>query len=608
MSAGPDRHADLLAKGAALQDEGRLDDAEATFRQILAEKPDHAEGLHALGVLALVRNDPESAVTHLAWSLRHRHANAAAFSNLCAALRQLGRLDQARIAGREAVALDPDFAPGLHNLACVLFDLKEPAAAVDPLRRYVALVPGCTEQRFQLAIALMAGRRHAEAETAWHDLCRMTPDDGRAWANLGVVLKNQGRYAEAVAAYRRGLALMPDEAGILNNLGLALSLMDGREGEAIAWLERAVALRPSFADAWLNLGLVLRNLNRIDGAIAHCRRALAADPDLAAAHTLLGTCLLLKGEMAAGFAAYEWRKKLDDDLNPVTARATPAWTGDDPAGRTILVHDEQGLGDGIQFIRYAPLLARLGARVLVECCDPLLRLFGTLAGVDGVVGRGDRVDHDAHVSLMSLPHLMGTTSATIPAAIPYLSAEPDLAAIWRQRLAGAPGMRVGLVWAGNPDFKDDRRRSPGLAPMLPLLDVPGVRFFALQKGAGCDDLARYADRLGPQFTDLGPEIRDFADTAGIMVNLDLVISSCTAPPHLAGALGRPVWTILPLNADWRWLESGDRTPWYPTMRLFRRHHGADWGSVIAAVRQALVRAAAEHGSPPGEDRPRAVPT
>ncbi|WP_029015138.1 tetratricopeptide repeat protein [Niveispirillum irakense] len=562
--------------------------AEAEYRRALQDRPEDPDLLSALGALVLARGDAAGAVPLLARSLRRRHGNAAAFTNLCTALRSLGQLDQAAIAGREAVLIDPDMDMAQHNLASVLLDLGDHEGALVPLRRYIARMPDSALQRFLLASSLMALGRDGEAETVWRDLLRLTPNDARAHVNLGVTLKNQQRYGKAVDAYRRALVLTPDEPATLNNLGLALSQDGRRDEEAAAWLRRAIRLKPDFADAWLNLGLVLRNQNRIDAAMDYCRQALAADPAHAPANTLLATCLLLKGQVRAGFAAYEWRTRLKEYARPEQPYPSPVWKGGDPAGLTLLVHDEQGLGDGIQFARFAPLLAQRGARVVVECARPLARLFASLCGIDGVVARGDPLpSHDAHVSMMSLPHRLGLDD--IPAPVPYLAAEPGLVAHWAARLAGGGGLKVGLVWAGNPDFKDDRRRSPGLAAFLPLLDVQGVQFFALQKGGGRRDLAGMAGRLGPHFTDLGPAIADFADSAAIMANLDLVISSCTAPPHLAGAMGRPVWTVLPLNADWRWLEAGEDSPWYPTMCLFRQEKLGDWGPVMARVRDALVR-------------------
>ncbi|TWA54627.1 tetratricopeptide repeat protein [Azospirillum baldaniorum] len=498
---------------------------------------------------------------------------------------------------RRALVLDPASIDAFHALAMERLGRNAPEEADGPLRRCVVLDPFGTFHRFHLAHTLLMRHRYGEAESVLRELVRLVPDDHRARANLGITLKNMGRHDEAVGVGRRALALAPAEPGVLSNLGLALSLRTGGDEAAARVLYWAVAIDPDFTSARLNLGLVFSKLRRMGDAEAQCRRLLDRDPDNAEAHTLLGTCLLLRGELEAGFREYEWRTRLADRQVAPRGLPTPVWDGGNPEGMTILLHDEQGLGDGIQFARYAPLLRRRGARVIVECNDRLVRLFATLPGVDGVVGRSDSPPpHDAHAALLSLPHRLGITLASVPAEVPYLRAEPALAAAWATRMGPRTGLRVGLVWAGNPEFKDDRRRSPGLAALRPLLDVPGVAVFGLQKGAGRREL----ETCGPlpaSFIDLGAEIADFADTAAIMENLDLVISSCTAPAHLAGALGRPVWTLLPDIADWRWLERGDTSPWYPTMRLFRQAAPGDWTSVVSEVRAALERLVATGEAP-----------
>ncbi|MBJ7417375.1 MAG: hypothetical protein JHC88_18295 [Niveispirillum sp.] len=257
------------------------------------------------------------------------------------------------------------------------------------------------------------------------------------------------------------------------------------------------------------------------------------------------------------------------------------------AGRTLLVHDEQGVGDALQFVRYVPVLHERGVNVVLECNSQLVRLLGGVPGLGPVIGRFQPLPpHDAHVSLLSLPHLLGARIDNVPAA-PYLAAESDLQAQWAEKLSRYSGLKVGMVWAGNPEFKADRLRSPGLAAVRPLLDTTGVSFFGLQKGPGRKDLET-AGPLPENFVDLGPEIGDFADTAAIMANLDLIITSCTGPAHLAGGLGRPTFTLLPFSPDWRWLATGEDTFWYPSMRLFRQEKRGEWAPVVRRAADALA--------------------
>ncbi|HEY0837851.1 MAG TPA: hypothetical protein VGE72_28300, partial [Azospirillum sp.] len=332
-----------------------------------------------------------------------------------------------------------------------------------------------------------------------------------------------------------------------------------------------------------------RDLGRLAEAVAgHGRadRLSGGEPTVRWNYAL---ALLLAGRLQEGFAAHEARWRARGFPTAPRGLPQPLWQGEDIADRTILLHEEQGRGDAIQFARYAPLVAARGARVVLEVGEDLVGLMRTLPGVDTVIARGEDVPPvDVQCPLLSLPHAFGTTLATVPANVPYLAADPARAAGWRRRLAG-DGLKVGLVWAGNPAFAGDRDRSPGLVALLPLLDVPGVRFYGLQLGPGREELADRA--LPAAFTDLAPHVADFMDTAAIMDNLDLVISSCTSPAHLAGALGRPVWVLLSAVPDWRWLMGRVDSPWYPTARLFRQPRPGDWAAVVAEVRAALLERA-----------------
>lgn len=293
----------------------------------------------------------------------------------------------------------------------------------------------------------------------------------------------------------------------------------------------------------------------------------------------LGQLLLLRGDYRRGLPLAEYR--------PQPEFGGPRWRGQRLSGETVLMRGEQGFGDNIQFVRYSALLAARGARVVVGSPAGLGTLLSTAPGVSAAVEPGQAMEPpDFQVAMMSLPHVFGTTLQTIPAEIPYLGADSGLAAQWRDRLAAFPGLKVGLVWGGNPDVAYDWRRSPGLAPYLALLDVPGVTFFSLQKGPAA---AQAAGRSLPgNFIDLGPHLTDFGQTAAAMEALDLVISSCTSPAHLAGALGRPVWVVLSSFPDWRWLLERSDSPWYPTARLFRAGRGEGWQPVLGRVRQALA--------------------
>ncbi|KAA0677968.1 tetratricopeptide repeat protein [Roseomonas genomospecies 6] len=581
-----DSPAALLAAGLAHHGAGRRAEAETAYRRVLAARPDQPDALHLLGVLALQDDQPATAAELMAQSIHRHPGNPACLSNLASALRRLGRRDEALARCRNALALDPAFGDVLNNLANVLADRGDHAGAATVLRRLLRLKPQLTEQRVQLAQTLILDGRPGKAVEELMTLLGMTPLSVAAYATLGLACRRLGRVEEAVRYYRCALGFAPGDAGVLNNLGVTLQDL-GHLDEAATCFRQSIALQPDAAHAYLNLGLAARDAMLVDQAVDAARTAVRLAPALAEAHTALGFGLLLKGELEEGFAEYEWRSRMADFPSPRRSFPSPAWDGRDLAGRTLLVHDEQGVGDTIMLARYAPLLQARGVRVIVECNTQLVRLLSAMPGIAGVVGRFDALPpHDAHVALASLPHRLGTTLYTIPADVPYLWPEPALAEAWAERLAGTPGLKVGLVWAGNPEFKGDRFRSARLRDFLVLLEVPGVAFFALQKGRGRQDL----DGCGPLpacFMDLGPDIADFADTAALVAGLDLVITVDTSVAHLAGALGRPVWTVLPFAPDWRWLGAGVCTPWYPTMRLFRHDRRDDWPSVLARVRNAL---------------------
>jgi tetratricopeptide (TPR) repeat protein len=443
--------------------------------------------------------------------------------------------------------------------------------------------PHCAGAWNNLGNVLHALGRQAESVRAYRQAIALAPDYAVAHNNLGVGLKSQARLAEAESSLREAIRIHPGYPEAWNNLGNVLRLQD-RNAEAVAALTEAVRLNPSNADAWTNLGVAQQADNRLPEALAALTRATELAPAMAEAQWNLAIAQLLSGDLRRGFAGYE--SGFRTGARPARSLPMPRWAGEPLAGKRLLVWAEQGFGDSFQFVRFLPLLKARGATVILECQKGLKGVLAGCPGADAVVEAADSPAHyascDFHVPLMSLPALLGTTPGTIPP--PGLAPDPARVDAWRARLP-ATGRRVGIVWAGRPQHQNDRNRSCPLAAFAPLAAVPGVTLVSLQKGEGAEQLARFAHR--ERVLDLGATLVDFADTAAVISNLDLVITVDTSVAHLAGALGRPVWVLLPFAPDWRWLLARDDSPWYPSARLFRQSAPGDWDGVLARAARAL---------------------
>ena len=509
-------------------------------------------------------------------------------ANLALALAQSGRHVDASAAFAAALALSPDDTALRHNLlitslnaGTVLMGEGRASDAAATFRRAVAAAPDHAEAHGSLGFALASLGDLGGAIEAFGAAIALAPEDARLHYNLGNALRDQGRYDDALAAYRDALVRRPDFVEALLLVG-NLERARGAPHAALAAFERAVAAVPESTLAHLGLGGALHDLGRLEEAITAFRRAQALDPENAEAHRSEALSLLLQGDFTRGWEKFEWRWRAEDialrrpDANP--------WRGEDLTGRTILLYAEQGLGDTIQFVRFVPQVAARGGRVILQAQRPLLGLLRGLEGVAELIGaRQAPPAFDVQAPLLSLPWILGTRLDTIPARVPYLAAEPERVARWRAIVGAGAGPSVGLVWAGNPRHWRDRARSLPARRMLPLLDH-AARWFSLQVGAGAENLPALApDRV----TDLAPRLTDFSETAAALTALDLVITVDTAVAHLAGALGRPVWLLLPFSPDFRWLLGRDDSPWYPTMRLFRQSEPGDWDGVIARVAAAL---------------------
>ena len=458
---------------------------------------------------------------------------------------------------------------------------KKWTEAIAAFARALALNPKLGLACGALAFCYEKTERFADAIGAYSKATLLLPDSLALAFNLGNVLRTEGRLAEAEASYRRALALDPSHVLSLTNLGLTLHAL-GRHDEAIACYARALEIRPDYTEAINNLGSAYVAKNQIGTALEAYRAALLLAPSNRRIAFNEGVAHLLAGDLEAGFRGYEHR------VMPPWQQAFSGkrWDGRESLeGRSILVAYEQGFGDTIHFVRYAELVAEMGAEVHLLVQPSMKRLLSSVRGVTSVVAAGEPLPpHDTHCSMMSLPFLLGTTLETVPARIPYLAAPPELAGAWRQRLEG-PRPLVGLAWSGNPGHHLDRWRSVPLARLIDALGGVPARLVGLQKEIRLPDAETVASRQSVSY--FGGDIGDFADTAALISQVDLVVSVDTSVAHLAGALGKPVWLLLPHAPDFRWMLGRADSPWYPTARLFRQQRPQDWEPVLASVRQSL---------------------
>jgi Flp pilus assembly protein TadD len=471
------------------------------------------------------------------------------------------------------------------KLAAQSLSAGQPAEAVLICREALTRSPHDPQVLYALGVSLAQTGQIDDAIASYQDAIRHRPDFFEAYTNLGTMLGAKGKPGEAIEAFTQAARLRPGIAELHANLSNAYREM-WKLDEAVASARRAIELKPALGEAYLCLGAALAIKGKFDQAIETYRQAIQIRPDFPAAHLNLALAELVTGNLQSAWPEYEWRRKCPGVLAP-RSFSEPKWNGETLAGKTILLHSEQGLGDAIHFIRYAPILADRGANVLVQCPQPLVRIVQTVAGVNQVIPTGQPLPRfDFQIALPSLPGVFNSTLDSIPATIPYMVPEPAESATWRDRLQRAPGVsQVGLVWAGNPENRNDRNRSIPLQKLAPILEISGVRFHSLQiKPPSANPFP---------IQDWSTFLTDFGQTAALIANLDLVISVDTAPAHLAAAMGKRVWLLISFPPDWRWMLDRNDSPWYPTMRLFRQTTPGDWTAPIQSAAQALGKFKAE---------------
>ncbi|WP_158903700.1 tetratricopeptide repeat protein [Burkholderia sp. L27(2015)] len=536
-------------RGNALRELKRFDESIASFERALALKPDFSEAL----------------------------------SNLGNALRDAGRREDALVSYDRALALKPDYPSALANRGNVLRELRRFDEALSDFERGLALEPQSAVLLSSRGDAFFGLQRFGEALADYDAALAIDPEHFLARSNRGSALRELRRFDESLVAVDQALLLQPDSAEILTNRGDTLCELSRFE-EALSAYDRALVISPSHAGGLSNRGNALRALKRYDEALATYAAALETGFELAATHMNESLCRLLIGDLELGWQKYEWRFETENMLQHVRVFEQPRWQGQPLTGKRILLYAEQGFGDTIQFCRYARLVAERGAHVILEVPPALKSLLGQLTGVAQVLSQGDVLpEFDYQCPMLSLPLVCATTLTNIPAAPSYIQAEQARIPQWQARLSVSSRLRVGLAWSGNPQHRNNHNRSLLPAILNPLMDVP-VQYVSVQREHAAADTAWLAQHGIAHF---GEQLRDFADTAALLSCMDLVITVDTAIAHLAGALGKPVWILLPYDPDWRWLTERDDSPWYPSAQLFRQTARGDWGRVIERVVERL---------------------
>jgi tetratricopeptide (TPR) repeat protein len=571
----------LCNRGSALRSLGKHQEAVDTYERALMVAPRSFESWFNRGLVLRDMQRPLDALQSFERAIEIKPGIAAMLSARGQTLVDLGRLGEALTAFNETIAIQPDMVEAIYNSAVALERLGRAEEAIGRCDRVLALEPQHAAALACRGNALQQIKQY-DAALASYDLgLASNPDAFEFLCNRGTALRHLRRYDEALASYDAAIARNSRFGEAWTNRSNVLQDLHRYE-EALTSLDRAMEISPDNAMNWFNRGNVYYELGRTDAALTAYDRAVALNADYADAHFARGSLYLLQGDFAKGWAEYEWRMKGHSLAQQYRPFVQPLWRGNEPLdGKTILIHAEQGFGDTLQFCRYAPQLAAMGAHVVLEVQPSLRSLMTSLQGPAQVLAKGEPLPaFDYQCPLLSLPFALRTEASNIPQQTPYLHADPQRVRLWAERLGDKRRPRVGLAWSGNPEHRNDHKRSIDFALFAPLFEL-NVEWISLQKVVREQDEVLLDEAPIRRFDN---EVADFADTAALMQSLDLVISVDSAVAHLAGALGRPVWVLLPNPPEWRWMRDRDDSPWYPGARLFRQSEQGNWTTVIEAVR------------------------
>ncbi len=585
----PDNPVFYANHAIALSSLGQLQAAIVSYDKAIALQPNYAEAFCSRGLIQQELQQPEAAVASFDQAIRLKPDYADAWFNRGIALQHL-RQPQAAIASYDrTVALDPTYAIEV----CIrgglaLQELDRPEAAVTSYDKAIALQPDYAAAWYNHGTALQTLKQFEAALASYDQTLVLQPDFTDAHVNRGIVLQELKRSEAALSSYDQAIALRPDYAKAWFNRGITLKEL-GRMDAAIASYDRAISLQPNYPEAYSNRGIILRELRELDAALASYDQAIMWQPDYAEAYWNKSLVLLLNGDFAQGWRLYEWRWKRTTFTSPQRNFSQPLWLGKESLhGKTILLHSEQGLGDAIQFCRYVALIAKMGARLVLEVESSLIGLFQQLDGVSELVEKGATLPaFDFHCPLLSLPLACNTSIDSIPGNQQYLRADPKKITLWAARLGTKSRKRVGIVWSGNVLHKNDANRSLKLAELMARLPQD-VEYVSLQNEVR--DTDKEALAANPHVRHFGSELAEFTDTAALCELMDIVISVDTSVAHLSGALGKPTWILLPHVPDWRWLLDRVDSPWYASAKLYRQKTLGDWDSVLKNIKADLVNA------------------
>lgn len=576
-----DAHVNL---GAALMKIGKFDQAVESLHSAIKIGPENFKLLDSLGNALSQAGRQEQAVEILKKALSLRPDFAPTHLTLGNALTKLNRATQAIAEYRAALAIRPEYPEAMRNLSALLSQTTSVDEAIDLARRSISLQPESPHAWCSLGSALHRQNRYDEAADALSRAIALDPRFPQPYSELGEVFLKMKQPARAIDAFTQSLAIEPN-AMLHYRIAVAL-LAQGKHEEAIAACLKAESLGFASQNLFNTLGAIHHQLGQIDKAIEYFKKALALQPDFPLAQWNLGVLQLLKGDFREGWLGYESRWKANNIVLPARYSLERIWDGGDLKDRRILIDSEQGFGDCIQFIRFIPLIAQRGGKPIVTAYPELRRLFKTVPCLEEIICPPEEIPrYDLQCPLAGLPRLFETTLQNVPANVPYLFADAILAERWRSRVPQDGRVKVGLVWSSKAESRDHTTHSPGLAQFASLGALPGTWFCSLQKGTAAADTVSPPDGL--QIIDWTAELQDFADTASLIANLDLVISCDTAVAHLAAAMGKPTWLLLPSVPDWRWLLDREDSPWYPSMRLFRQPKAGDWQSPIRQISREL---------------------